>query len=61
MTLPVFDDPEWNAERERLQDALLQAANELTTHTRCSRTEITKNGIKVIVRLETFNRREFVQ
>lgn len=61
MTLPAYDDPEWNAERERLQDALLQAANELTTHTRCSRTEITKGGIKVIVRLETFSKREFVQ
>jgi hypothetical protein len=57
MTLPAeIDDPEWNRKRQELQDALLQAANELTTHTRCSRTEIVQNGIRVIVRLETFDR-----
>lgn len=61
ISLAEMESPEWNAERKRLQDALLAAANELTTFTRASRTELRVDGLRVIVQVETFNKREFVQ
>jgi len=56
MTLPDFEDPTWNARRKELEEALLQAANELTTFTRCSRTDLKVGGIRVVVQLETFDK-----
>lgn len=57
ISIEEMNSPEWNAERKRLQDALLQAANELTTFTGCSRTEIRENGLRVVVQVETFDKR----
>jgi hypothetical protein len=56
ISIEEMSSPEWNARRKELQDALLQAANELTTFTRCSSTELRVNGIRVIVKVETFDR-----
>jgi hypothetical protein len=52
----IAHDAEWNKKRLELQEALLQAANELTTFTRASRMEMRVNGIRVIVQVETFDR-----
>jgi hypothetical protein len=59
--LEQMEDEAWNARRKELQDALIQAANELTTFSRASRMEIFVHGIRVIVKVETPNRKEFVQ
>lgn len=56
LTREQMNDEAWDEERKRLQDALMQAANELTTFSRASRMEIRLNGIRVIVQVETFDR-----
>lgn len=51
-----METPEWNERRKELQDALMKAANELTTFSRASRMELRVNGIRIIVQVETFDR-----
>jgi hypothetical protein len=58
ITADELSNPEWNAERQRLEEALLQAANELTTFTKSSRAQVQIDGvIRVTVVLETYNKK----
>jgi hypothetical protein len=52
-----FESHGWNAERESLETALLEAANKLLAHTEADGMEISRDGVKVALQLIAEQRR----